>query len=151
MGEERCMRACVSQPSWRDRGSNGARWFTACQSDRSDARFVGNRASPSFLRLEESTHPTSFLVGDVYEDTEDDLRTLYIDGNGCVSCHRFSDPRSFSFFGAGPTYEVNEHMPPSDPGSMAADFQALLDCADAGPEDTPECEWRQVPGAPEAE
>ncbi len=89
-------------------------------------------------------------MGDVYEDTEDDLRTLHIDGNGCVSCHRFSDPRSFSF-GGGPTYEVNEHMPPSDPGSMAADFQALLDCADAGPEDTPECEWRQVPGAPEAE
>ena len=88
-----------------------------------------------------------FLVGDVYEDTEDYLRTLHIDGNGCVSCHRFSDPRSFSF-GGGPTYEVNEHMPPSDPGSMAADFQALLDCADAGPEDTPDCEWRQIPGAP---
>ena len=88
-----------------------------------------------------------FLVGDVYEGSEDYLRTLHIDGNGCVSCHRFSDPRSFSFDG-GPTYDVNEHMPPSDPGSLAPDFQALLDCADAGPEDTPGCEWRAIPGAP---
>jgi len=86
-----------------------------------------------------------YLVGDAYEGTQDSLRTLHIDGNGCVGCHRFSDPRSFSFDG-GPTYDANEHMPPTDPGSLADDFQALLDCADEGPQDTPGCEWRQIPG-----
>ena len=38
-------------------------------------------------------------------------------------------------------FEVNTYMPPGAPGSMQADFDALLNCWQKGPENTAGCEW----------
>jgi hypothetical protein len=68
-----------------------------------------------------------------------DLRTLHIEGNACLGCHRVgmetvralvSDP-----------WLPNEEMPPDAPGAMAEDYQALVDCWYAGPAATPGCDW----------
>lgn len=72
-----------------------------------------------------------------------DLRTLYIEGNSCLECHRVGMD-TVRLLGEEPWF-VAEEMPPSDPGSMAADFQALVDCWEAGPENTPGCEWITPP------
>ncbi|MDG1332331.1 MAG: hypothetical protein P8P74_08365 [Crocinitomicaceae bacterium] len=73
-------------------------------------------------------------------DTE--MRTMHIDGNGCVSCHRFTDYR---VFGSTP-YSPNSHMPLMNPGSMASDLQEMLNAIDNGPESVPNAEWRTTPG-----
>jgi len=113
------------------------------------ARLPDDPSTPVIPQVATADAPY-FLVGEAVRsggEGDDSLRTLHIEGNGCVSCHRFSDSRSFSFDG-GPTWDPNEHMPPSAPGSLAADFQALLDCADSGPANTPGCDWRTIPGEP---
>ena len=43
--------------------------------------------------------------------------------------------------------DVNDTMPPYDPGSGAEDFQALRTCWQQGPENTPGCTWVNPPGA----
>lgn len=113
------------------------------------ARLPDDPSTPVIPQVAAADAPY-FLVGDAFRGSregDDSLRTLHIEDNGCVSCHRFSDSRSFSFDG-GPTWDPNEYMPPSAPGSLAPDFQALLDCADAGPANTPGCDWRTIPGEP---
>ena len=97
-----------------------------------------------------STNSTYFRIDDGIKvsnnekgapfDTE--MRTVHIEGNGCVSCHRFTDYR---VFGTTP-YSPNSHMPPGNPGSLAADLQELLDAIDNGVENTPNAEWRTIPG-----
>ena len=42
--------------------------------------------------------------------------------------------------------DFNSFMPPHNPGSMADDYQELVDCWLAGPENTPGCDW-VVPSA----
>ena len=43
--------------------------------------------------------------------------------------------------------DVNDTMPPYDPGSEADDFAALRACWQQGPENTPGCVWVNPPGA----
>jgi hypothetical protein len=89
-----------------------------------------------------------FLVGEAFESrvaSEGGLVTLHIDGNNCVSCHRFIDPATFGFQG-GPQLDANETMPPYDPGSLSQDYQDLLECSENGPGNTPGCDWVAVPG-----
>ena len=80
-----------------------------------------------------------YVVGGSYWD----MRTLHIEGNACLSCHRVGMETELLFRENG--WDVNTHMPPSAPGSMANDWQALRDCWERGPENTPGCEWRVAP------
>jgi hypothetical protein len=68
-----------------------------------------------------------------------DLRTIHIDGNECLECHRMG-MKTVELFMAN-RWHPNDHMPPKDPGSLAGDFQALLDCWKNGPDHTPACDW----------
>ena len=72
------------------------------------------------------------------------LATPHIDGNGCVSCHRFPS-RTLELFQSN-GWVAAEHMPPHDPGSLSGDYEAMLACVESGPENTPGCEW-VVPAA----
>lgn len=74
-----------------------------------------------------------------------DMRTIHIEGNACLGCHRIGMETLFEF--TGDRWDPNAHMPPHDPGSMAGDLQALLDCwSGGGPAQTPGCEWIVPPG-----
>jgi hypothetical protein len=68
-----------------------------------------------------------------------DMRTLHIEGNACQTCHRIGMEIDRRFAANG--FDVNSYMPPEAPGSMSADYQALLDCWTEGPENTPGCDW----------
>jgi hypothetical protein len=73
-----------------------------------------------------------------------DMRTIHIEGNACLGCHRIGMETDQLFRSLG--LDANQWMPAHDPGSYAADYQALLDCWAQGPEKTPGCEWRVPPG-----
>ena len=75
-----------------------------------------------------------------------DLRTPHIEGNSCVSCHRVG-MGTVDIFDLTGILDVNELMPPSDPGSRADDFAALRACWEMGPRDDNACEWVDPPGA----
>jgi len=68
-----------------------------------------------------------------------DMRTIHIEGNGCLDCHRIGMKTLEEFMSDG--WHPNQHMPPDDPGSLSKDFQALLDAWNRGPENTPGCDW----------
>ncbi len=68
-----------------------------------------------------------------------DMRTIHIEGNGCLKCHRIGMKTLEEFM--GDRWHPNDHMPPHRPGSLAEDFQELLDCWKNGPENTPGCDW----------
>ena len=68
-----------------------------------------------------------------------DMRTIHIEGNSCLQCHRIGMKTLEEFM--DDYWDPNEHMPPNDPGSLREDFQELLDCWKNGPEDTPGCDW----------
>lgn len=38
-------------------------------------------------------------------------------------------------------WDPNDHMPPKNPDSLSEDFQALLECWENSPEETPGCDW----------
>ena len=73
-----------------------------------------------------------------------DLRTVHIEENGCVSCHRAPESsRILQYSGL----DIHSFMPPDDPGSMVADYAAITACYRQGPENTAGCEWVDPPGA----
>lgn len=73
-----------------------------------------------------------------------DMRTIHIEGNGCLTCHRYGANTDELFRSLG--FDANQWMPAHNPGSLAEDYAALLDCAEEGPEDAPGCEWVIPPG-----
>lgn len=72
-----------------------------------------------------------------------DMRTIHIEGNQCMACHRLglSTVRLFEDNG----YDVNTHMPPTNPGSLSDDYLELLEAWINGPENTPGAEWKIPP------
>ena len=68
-----------------------------------------------------------------------DMRTIHIEGNECLGCHRIGMKTVEEFM--GDHWHPNQHMPPNDPGSFAGDFEELLACWKNGPENTPGCDW----------
>ena len=67
------------------------------------------------------------------------MRTIHIDGNGCLRCHRIGMETLAEY--TGDHWDPNEHMPPHAPGSLAADHEDLVACWKNGPENTPGCDW----------
>jgi hypothetical protein len=76
-----------------------------------------------------------YIVG----GSDRDMRTIHIEGNACLSCHRVGMEIDQIFAGNG--FDVNTYMPPSAPGSLSDDYAALLDCWKNGPEATEGCDW----------
>lgn len=83
-----------------------------------------------------------------------DMRTIHIEGNACFECHRVGMNTVDLFASAG--WELSEHMPPHDPGSLAQDYRELVAAWKKGPENVEGAEWiippargndRQVVGA----
>ena len=68
-----------------------------------------------------------------------DMRTIHIEGNECLGCHRIGMKTLEEFI--GDHWHPDDHMPPRDPGSLRADFAELRECWINGPENTPGCEW----------
>ena len=68
-----------------------------------------------------------------------DMRTIHIEGNKCLNCHRIGMSTATLFMRNG--WHPNDHMPPNDPGSLSEDFQELFDCWQNTPENTPGCDW----------
>jgi hypothetical protein len=68
-----------------------------------------------------------------------DMRTIHIEGNKCLKCHRMA-MKTFEEF-VGDKWNPNEHMPPNDPGSLSEDLREIFDCWKNGPENTPGCDW----------
>ena len=71
------------------------------------------------------------------------LLTPHIEGNGCVSCHRFPSRTEALFRENG--WVAAEHMPPHDPGSLSEDYAAMLACVENDPANTPGCDWVAPP------
>ena len=68
-----------------------------------------------------------------------DMRTIHIEGNECLNCHRIGMKTVEEFM--GDHWHPGQHMPPHEPGSLSDDLEELLTCWKNGPEDTPGCEW----------
>lgn len=68
-----------------------------------------------------------------------DLRTIHIEGNACFSCHRIG-MRTLEVFNHG-GYDVNQHMPPYDPGSLSDSYAELVNAWINSPDNTPGAEW----------
>lgn len=83
-----------------------------------------------------------------------DMRTMHIEGNSCFECHRVGMKTLELFEAAG--WNLNKHMPPDDPGSLAGDVRELLNVWQKGPDNVEGAEWvippargkpRQIVGA----
>tara|TARA_B100000676_G_scaffold289785_1_gene322636 strand:+ start:153 stop:1259 length:1107 start_codon:yes stop_codon:yes gene_type:complete len=68
-----------------------------------------------------------------------DMRTIHIEGNACLDCHRMGMKTVEEFI--GDFWHPDDHMPPREPGSLAGDFAELKECWLNGPEATPGCDW----------
>ncbi|MEM8670603.1 MAG: hypothetical protein AAGG48_23965 [Planctomycetota bacterium] len=68
-----------------------------------------------------------------------DMRTIHIEGNACFDCHRVGMATVELFMSSG--WDVNEHMPPNDPGSLQEDFEELMRAWRRGPETVPNANW----------
>lgn len=107
------------------------------------ARLPGDPSQPVLPQLVNLDDPLAspyFVVG----GSNWDMRTVHIEDNDCVSCHRAS-MRTAALFEESGIY-ANDFMPPMDPGSMTSDYAALVDCHNNGPESTPGCNWIIPPG-----
>lgn len=76
--------------------------------------------------------------------TSRDMRTIHIDGNAFLNYHRIGMETDTLFRSKG--LHENPFMTPSNPDSLASDYQVLLDYSDNGPENAPGCKWRYPPG-----
>ena len=67
------------------------------------------------------------------------MRTIHIEENACFSCHRIGMGTLEVFNNGG--YDVNQHMPPYNPGSLSDSYAELVNAWLNGPDNTPNAEW----------
>ncbi|MEC9046479.1 MAG: hypothetical protein VYA51_00580 [Planctomycetota bacterium] len=77
-----------------------------------------------------------------------DMRTLHIEGNQCMDCHRVGMSTVDLFLPNG--WHPDKYMPPRDPGSLNEDWQELRRVWEQGPESVEGADWIVPPrdGAP---
>lgn len=68
-----------------------------------------------------------------------DMRTVHIPDNRCLECHRVGLSTMSMFMENG--WDPNAHMPPKDPGSLAADAAQLLKVLRDGPASVEGAHW----------
>ncbi len=101
------------------------------------ARLPSDTTQPVVPRI--SRNPGSDVPFYVIGGSDWDMRTIHIEGNGCLRCHRIGMKTLEEFMGDG--WHPDEYMPPRNPGSLSEDFQELLECWTSTPENTPGCDW----------
>jgi len=107
------------------------------------ARLPSDTSQPVVPELA-TTDLTYFAVGGY--GSEWDNRSIHIEGNQCLSCHRASISLAYEFFDDLGYVMINEFMPPYDPGSLSDDYYELIECWINGPENTDGCNWIIPPG-----
>ena len=75
-----------------------------------------------------------------------DNRSIHIEGNQCLTCHRSNMILAYETFDALGHVMVNEFMPPYQPGFLSGDYNELIQCWINGPENTDNCNWIIPPG-----
>ena len=75
-----------------------------------------------------------------------DNRSIHIEGNQCLNCHRSNMILAYDTFDNLGHVMVNNFMPPYSPGSLAEDYNELIQCWINGPDDTDNCDWIIPPG-----
>ena len=90
---------------------------------------------PNVTGRKRKRNPPYYVIG----GSDWDMRTIRIKGNGCFGCHRIGMKTVEEFVGAH--WDPNKHMPPKDPGSLAEDYEEVVQCWLDGPENTPGCDW----------
>ena len=73
-----------------------------------------------------------------------DMRTIHIEDNACLDCHRIGMETDMLYRYNG--LNADDWMPAHHPGSLSADYAELLECWEAGPENTSGCIWWYPPG-----
>ena len=68
-----------------------------------------------------------------------DMRTVHIPDNRCLECHRVGLSTMSMFMENG--WDPNAHMPPNDPGSLAADAAQLIKVLREGPASVEGATW----------
>ena len=77
-----------------------------------------------------------------------DMRTIHIEENACFSCHRIGMGTLEVFNSGG--YDVNQHMPPHNPGSLSDSYAELVNAWLNSPDNTPNAEWIVPPACGQA-
>ena len=104
------------------------------------AKFPSDPSQPVIPRIADKSRDVLFdLPYYVIGASHWDMRTIHIEGNKCLKCHRIG-MKTYEEF-VGDHWNPSEHMPPHDPGSLSEDLQELLECWKNGPENTPGCDW----------
>ena len=73
-----------------------------------------------------------------------DMRTIDIKDNACFDCHRVGMKTIELFTRSG--WDVNEHMPPNDPGSLSDAYEQLLAAWKQAPSQITGANWIIPPG-----
>lgn len=68
-----------------------------------------------------------------------DMRTIHIENNKCLECHRVGLSTMAMFMENG--WEPNKHMPPKNPGSLTSDLEQLLKAWKNGPSSVEGARW----------
>lgn len=68
-----------------------------------------------------------------------DMRTIHIQNNGCLDCHRVGMSTMTMFMENG--WDPNKHMPPKNPGSLSKDLAQLMKAWREGPESVEGGRW----------
>jgi len=76
-----------------------------------------------------------------------DMRTMHIEGNACFSCHRVGMGTLEVFNNGG--YDVNQHMPPYNPGSLSDSYAELVYTWLNGADNSPNAVWIVPPACEE--
>ncbi len=75
-----------------------------------------------------------------------DNRSIHVEGNQCLSCHRSNMILAYENFEALGHVMINDFMPPHQPGALSDDYNELIQCWINGPENTDGCDWIIPPG-----
>lgn len=108
----------------------------------SGARLPGDPSQPVVPEIIGPNTPY-FVVG----GAEWNMRTVHIERNACLTCHRATAGIALLFEASG--ISVNEFMPPHAPGTMTEDYQELLACFKKGAAKTEGCDWIIPPASGE--
>ena len=107
------------------------------------ARLPSDPAQTVVPKLESPDLPY-FAVGGF--GSQWDNRSIHIEGNQCLNCHRSNMILAHENFEALGHVMINDFMPPYQPGALPNDYNELIQCWINGPENTDDCDWIIPPG-----
>ena len=85
------------------------------------ARLPSNTNEPVLPEVA-TPHSKYCVIGNEFSSWE--LKYIDLPGNNCLACHRLSNINAWNFEN---NTDWNLYMPPSNPGSMSADYQVIKD------------------------